>query len=221
MIHRFPKIDRRTYETVSTLGAFRLYANEIERLVSDAAHIEQSLRGPKWRPATEDEAAEHRMETEMVRHLHDRVIIPSFRYSLVVSLWAILEREMKRFGENLEKESPPSIVTYRDFRGGLVEQMDKYVLVVRGFSMRKLPCYGRIKLLQIVRNCVVHCYGEPALSRDKDDLLSASSEQAGLFAVDGMPLTIERVFVDRSHQSAEDLFRSMFHRVGWRVDEGD
>jgi len=217
MIIRRPKFDHRTYETMRALEAFRLYANEIERLVSDAAHIEELLEGPKWQPTTEEEEAEYRMEIDMARHLHDRVVTPTFRYSMVVSLWAILEREMKRFAENIEKESR-STVTYRDFRPGLLQQMEKYLIVVRGFSIREFGCFPQIELLQIVRDCVVHCYGEPGLSRDKVALLRANNPEAGFEAFDGLPIRIGRSFIDTSQTAVTELFRAMFHRVGWKTE---
>jgi hypothetical protein len=214
----FAEIDWRTYETFSAISAFRSYSAETERLVADAADIEEILYGPKWRPSTEDEITELLAEKDVVRHLHDKIITPTFRYSAVVSLFAVLERELRRFGDNLMHERKGKL-SYKDLRGSLLEQITKYAEAYCSFSPASAPTYSQICDLQKVRDCVVHCYGDPSLSRDKAYLLRLSSPSVGIEAYDGLPLEISPVFIERSVAAIWQFFFELFAKVGWKVNK--
>ena len=214
----FNEIEWRTYETFSALAAFGSFWKETERLICDASHLEEILEGPKWTPATQEESAEHSEETRTARHLQDQVVTPTFRYSAVVVLFAAHEREIRRFAENLAKERRVNIC-YRDFRGGLLEQVGKYLEVFYGFSASGLSGYSQICDLQKVRDCIVHCYGDPGLSRDKVHLLKLSSPETGLEVFDGVPVEIAPLFIENSLKAVRDFFRELFFKVGWKVNE--
>lgn len=213
----FAEIDWRTYETFSSISAFRSYWKETERLIGDAADIKELLYGPSGRPTTEDEISELLAERDVVRHLHDKVITPTFRYSAVVSLYAVFERELRRFADNLFEEKK-SKLRYKDLRGALLDQVCKYCDTVCSFSPSQATCFGRVCELQKVRDCVVHCFGEPAMSRDKDYLLRLSSPEAGIEAFEGLPIEINHAFIDRSVSAIWAFFSEVFPKVGWKIN---
>ena len=218
ILKEFNEIEWRTYETFSALSAFESFWKETERLVSDAAQNEELLDGPKWTPANQEEHAEYLEERRIVRHLHDEVVTPTFRYASVVTLFATFEREIKRFADNLAKIETAKI-SYKDLKGGLLEQISKYADAFCGFSTSGLTGYGQICDLQKVRDCVVHCHGDPALSRDKAYLLKLGSSTKGLEIYDGAPIEIAPLFIENSLVAVRDFFRELFSKVGWKVNE--
>lgn len=214
----FNEIEWRTYETFSALAAFESFWKETERLVSGAAQIEELLNGPKWTASTEEERAEHSEERRIVRYLHDEVIMPTFRYSSVVALFATFEREIRRFADNLAKEGKAKI-SYKDLKGGLLDQISKYAEAFCGFSTSNLAGYSQICDLQKIRDCVVHCHGELALFRDKAYLLKLGSSARGLEIYEGASIGIAPLFIESSIGAVQDFFHALFSKVGWRVNE--
>src|SRR5437870_1230866 len=101
----FNEIDWRTQWTFSALGAFEGFWKETEKLVAAAADTEEKLNRPVWNPKDEEEYAEYRSLIRAVRHQHDEVITPTFRYAVVVTLFAILERELRRAADYLAAET--------------------------------------------------------------------------------------------------------------------
>jgi hypothetical protein len=210
-------IDRRTYDTFMAIAAFKSFWKETERLISDAVRAEETLQGPKWTPETDEEISEYLAERGLARHLHDEIVTPTFRYSATVTLFATFEREIKRFADNLTKERAAKI-GYKDLKGGILEQVGKYTEAFYGFSIFDLPGYQGICLLQKVRDCIVHCYGEPSLSRDKKYLLSLAHKSKGLAVYDGIPIDISPLFIEQSLIEITNLFANMFLKAGWKID---
>ena len=213
MIIRRSKIEQRTFKTIAALNAFRRYLQEMELLISNAASIEVLLDGPKWAPTNDDEVAEHALETRMIRELHDEVVAPTFRYSATVALVAIVERELKRFAENVQAEHGTP-VAYSDLKGGLLHQIDRYMKAFHGFSISECSSYAQIAGLGLVRNCIVHCAGEPELFKDKANLLRLSSPARGLVIFEGLPIRIGSEFLTASQITAKDFFLDLlfYHR---------
>ena len=221
MIIKMPKHEPRTYLTLSAVEAFQKYWTESERLIGDAAHIEELLEGPKWTPTTEDEMAEHAADVHSVRHLHDEIVTPTFRYFAVVALYTIVERELRRLVDNLEKEKKAA-VSYKEFRGDLFQQIFTYLKVFRGFSPSGFASYNQIVLLERVRHCIVHCYGDPTLIEDEKKklaFLSLNAPKKGLEIFNGLSNRIRPKFIHSSHTATKAFFIELFSKIGWKVDD--
>jgi len=216
----FNETDWRTFYTFSALSTFESFWKEIERMVSSDASIEEMLNGPKWEPTTHDEIAEYLGDKRIARCLHDEVITPTFRYAAIVILFTIFERELKRFVDNAAKERQAPI-TYKDLKGGLLEQVSKYTEAFCGFSLSSLPGYICILDLQKVRNCVVHCLGNPDLvpEAQRTKLLKLHCPAKGLDISEGAPIEINPVFIESSLAATRDFFRALFIQLGWKIND--
>jgi hypothetical protein len=217
-LREFNSIDWRTYDTFAALSAFDSYWRESERLIKDGGDIEELLYGPNWSPKDEDEVSEILAERRVVRHLHDEIITPTFRYSTVVTLFAVVERELRRFADNSADELKANL-SYKDLRGALLEQISKHSHAFRGFSLSELTTYTRVCDLQKVRDCLVHCHGDVSLSRDKAHLLRLSSPINGIFAHEGIDLEVSPSFIENSYSAVWLLFSEIFQRVGWKIHD--
>jgi hypothetical protein len=211
-------IDWRTYETFYALDVFKAFWMEGERLIVNEAELNELLAKPERMPSTPEERAEHSEEMRAVRHLHDEVLSPTFRYSAVVMLFATFEREYRRFADNLAKEVN-SPVGYGDLKGGLIDQVSKYTLAFKGFSPAAAPTYERVRDLQKVRDCIVHCYGDAALSRDRAHLVRLESLKRGIEVLEGYPLHVEPRFIVDVFEAVYSFFKTLFDKVGWKIND--
>jgi hypothetical protein len=220
VFREFNETDWRTFYTFSALSAFESFWKEIERMVSSDASIEEMLNGPKWKPTTHEEIAEYLGDKRTARCLHDEVITPTFRYASVVTLFATFERELKRFVDNAEKERQAPI-SHKDLKGGLLEQASKYTEAFCGFSLSTLPGYVCILDLQKVRNCVVHCLGDPDLvpEAQRTKLLKLHCPAKGLDISEGAQIEIGPVFIESSLSAIRGFFRALFTQLGWKIND--
>src|SRR5882724_281318 len=207
----------KTYDTLSALAAFESFWKETERLVADAADVSEKTE--TFELGSGDPATDYFERRRIGRHLHDEIVTPTFRYAAVITLFAVVERELKRFADTLAKEEKHPL-GYRDLKGGLFEQLSRYTEVYRGFRLSDLKGYHDVRDLQKIRNCLVHAYGEPAMmsQSDKAYLLKMNSDIRGIEAIDGMPLGIGQPFIAASLAAARTLFHDLFARVGWTVN---
>lgn len=125
----------KTYDTLSALAAFESFWQETERLVADAADV--SEKNETFELGSGDPATDFFERRRIGRHLHDEVVTPTFRYATVITLFAVIERELKRFADTLAKEESHPL-GYRDLKGGLFEQLSRYTEVYRGSCVLKL-----------------------------------------------------------------------------------
>jgi hypothetical protein len=216
-LNEFNGIEWRTSDTFSALSAFEQFWRETERIVADDASITAVRNGPKWKPSSGEDYSEFLDAERAARHLHDEIITPTFRYSSVVTLFAIFERELKRLADNLMngRRAP---ISYKDFKGGLMDQVAKYTEAFCGISIAGCRGHNQIHDLQKIRDCIVHCYGEASLSRDLKHLLNLNSPAKGLGIDDGTPMIIGPAFLTSSLAAIRSFFQDLFGKLGWKIN---
>ena len=214
----FNEINWRTYKSFAALSSFQGFWMETEQLVQAAADLEEKRVRPIKFPQDPEARNEVLMEIRVARTLHDEVVMPTFRFSAVVTLFAIFERELRRFADQLacERGTP---VSYREFRGSILDQVSKYMEAFHGFKPSSIDSYYQICSLQKVRNCIVHCYGDPALSTDKHFFKNLDADKSGITAHDGIPLEISKLFIEASWHAVCDFFSALFDSVGWEINK--
>lgn len=214
----FNEIDWRTYHTFSALSSFERFWRDTEALVSTDATRHQKKHGPSWHAETEMEIAELFAEIRAVRCVHDEVITPTFRYAAVITLFALFERELRRTGDTVAAEAETTI-SFRHVRGGHFEHVRKFVQQHAGVDLAGLPRCGQIHDLRKVRDCLVHCYGDAELSRDRDCLLKLSAPRLGLEVDAGIEMVILPAFLERSLDAIRLFYHALFARLKWKVNE--
>ncbi|MBP6863891.1 MAG: hypothetical protein KBC32_01335 [Candidatus Didemnitutus sp.] len=214
----FNAIDWRTYRTFSALSAFECFWRNTEALVSADADRHQNEHGPKWHAETEEEIAELFAEIRTVRTAHDEVMTPAFRYAAVITLVAVFERELRRLLDTLAAERKVT-VSYRNLRTSLLEHARVFLREQAGPDLASLPELTQIHNLQKVRDCLVHCYGDAALSRDRAHLLKLSTPKVGLEVEPGLEMVIHPIFVERSLAALRGFFASLFVALHWTIND--
>lgn len=214
----FNDIDWRTYDTFAAIDALRRFYAESERLIDAGAKEAVMEHGPKWRPESDEEIGEYLSEQRLSAHLHEEVIRPTLRYATVTSVFAVFERELRRFMDNLAREQKVPL-SYRELRGGLLGQVGRHLETFNKIHIATLPGYAKITDLQKVRDCIVHCYGEVALSRDKAHLTKMDAARDGVTAIDGTMLEIGPRFIESSVTALRSFFVALFTAAGWKIND--
>ena len=212
----------KTFDTLSALNSFRDYWQENESLIHRRAKEEEVLTGPKWTPQTDEEYAEFHEERRVARHLQDEIMLPTFRHSCVVMLYAIVERELLRLVRNLEKERGVKNSKFKSQRGALLKPVT--VFCEKSFQLRLEICpdYNTFCDLQQIRDCIVHCRGEVDLfdpPKRRSDLISMKDRREGFFALQGTNLDIEAVCIDRFTRDTWRFFSWTFRELNWKIDD--
>ena len=187
------EVEWKTFDTLYALDSFGAYWLENERLIKEAAEAEEKRSGPKWIPHTAEEYAEFDGSRRDSRHLQDEIVTPTFRYSCVVMLYAIVERELLRLVENLEKERGIQKLKHKDLRGSLLTQVAKFAEVFFNLRLPDCPQHNALCDLQKVRDCIVHCRGELTLFKEEDRayLVGLKDRRPGFFAWERADIEIE------------------------------
>jgi hypothetical protein len=218
-IIRFDKVKWKTFDTLWALRSFATYWNETEAWIVASASEAESRGWPTWIPEGPEQEAEHAYERQQARHVQDEIISPSFRYSAVTLLFAITERELRRFIDTLIKDGGAKPISWKDLKGPFLQQVGKYCAAFHGIQLDKLNGYPRLHDLQKVRDCIVHCYGDVALSKDKDYLLKLNERRVGIFAYSGVQLDVEGEFIKTSIEDIWNFFCALFPAAGWELDD--
>jgi hypothetical protein len=215
------KREWKTYDTLHAIDSFRSYWRVNEGLISQDADRLEEINAPKWTPHTEEEHGEFYSEKQMARYFHDNQMLPTFRYSCVVMLYVIIERELLRLVKNLEKENGPQELKHSDIGGHLIKQVETYTEVFFGLRLSQCPHYQSLHDLRKIRNCIVHCHGELALIRNKTDaryLIRLSKSRRGFYA--GSTISIyDRSCLEQFTKEIRELFEGVFHQFNWAIDD--
>lgn len=214
----------KTYSTLYALDSFRNYWNENERLIQKAAELEAERVGRAWIPQTDEEHSEFRWEQEEARRFHDEIMTPTFRYSCIVMLYVIVEREMLRLLKNLEEERGRQKLSYKDLRGSLLEQLSKFAEVFFNLRWRDRPEYAFLCDLQKIRNCIVHCRGDLGLlatskKQECDYLIALEARRPGFHAWEGLQIDIEAQCIEQFITEAWQFFMWVFNELKWKIGD--
>lgn len=203
----------KTYQTLYALDAFRNYWVKNEELIQEAAIRAVETDGPSWNPQTEEEHEKHRWEQLVARQFHDEVMTPTLRYSSIVMLYAIIERELLRIVKNID---PTNALK---FGSSVLKPVAKFCETTCQLRLHDSPAYEAICDLQKIRDCVVHCRGDVGLSRDAKYLIALKAHRPGFYAWEETLMYIEPTCMDQFLQEAWQFFIWVFHELKWSIGD--
>ncbi len=206
----------KTSSTLYALDSFRNYWNENERLIEKAAKLEAERNTPAWNPQTDDEHGEFRWEQQMARQFHDAVMTPTFRYSSIVMLYVIIERELLRVVANLD---PSRSLKFERKGSSVLDPVAQFCEANFQLRLQNAPDYQAVCDLQKVRNCIVHCRGDVSLSRDMKYLIQLKGRRIGFYAWEELQIDIESECIDQFLRETWHFFVWIFNNLKWKIDD--
>ena len=215
------KREWKTHDSLYAIDSFCSYWRENERLISQEADRLEIINGPKWNPQTDEEHGEFNSEKEMASYFHTKEMLPTFRYSSVVMLYAIVERELNRLVKNLEKENGPQKLQLKDIRGdNFVECIQKFSEVFFGLRLADCPSHKSLHDLRKIRNCIVQSHREIKVSKqDAQFWNELRKSRKGIFAREGLRIHLYEPCIEQFIKEIREFFEGVFRQLKWKIDD--
>jgi len=215
------RFEWKTFDTLYALESFADYWAENEKLIKIAADEQEKKHAPTWTPTDDDERGEYDMEVRNIRHLQDEIMIPMFRQSCIVMLFSMVERELQRLVDNLNKEHGKQKLGPKDLRGSFLQQTNKFTEAFYGLSLTNCPEYNAVCDLQKIRDCIVHCRGEVSLVNESDRkyLLALKKNRPGFLALERTALDIEAECIEQFIREIWRFFVWIFTELKWKLND--
>ena len=214
-----PISEWKTFDTFYALNSFGDFWKENERLILSAANAEEARSGPKWKPQTREDYPEFDMELRAARHLHDEIVLPTFRYSCLVMLFTIVERELLRLVRNLESGRRTQSPKFESKKGSSLKPIAHFCKDQFSLRLQDYLEYGTLWDLQKIRDCIVHCHGEVSLSRDHEYLIALKNRRPGFSAFEGTVIEIEHSCIEQFLKEVWRFFVWVFLQLKWDIDD--
>lgn len=215
-----------TVKTYSTMGALHTLAQhwvENELIIEQAAGAEADKNGPQWTPDYEDEDSmgEYFAMRDLARNLHDKIMLPMHRYSCIVMLFTTIERELIRLVENLEKGKWQKMSQEAGVKNkSCMAKAGRFIQDYYGIKLSDCPQYEALIDLQKIRDCIIHCQGAVALSRDKEILAKlwlGGKRRRGFAAPPNNVIFIYPECIERFLKEAWSFFVWVFEKLNWKI----
>lgn len=210
----------KTAKTLCAIDAVRVYWQRQADLIQTAEHAEERDRLQRLSASGPAEQEEYTLERYLALELQETVVNPMLRYSCIVMLYTTAERELRRLVENIAAERQiPTLENSNTRPKPFLKQIYLYVDRHLRLNLSDCPHYHSICDLQKIRDCIIHCRGEAALSRDKDHLLRLSTQLPGFFAISEIDIRIEEPCIEQFGRDTWAFFTWIFQRLNWTIDE--
>jgi hypothetical protein len=208
---------------MGALHTLAQYWVENEVIIERAAVEEVEKNMPKWTPDYDDpdSVGEFRAEQDMAREMHDKMMIPTHRYSCIVMLYSNVERELLRLVENLEKERGKQKLKLKDlYAASTIERISKFCEVFYGLRIMDCTNFETLNDLRKIRDCIVHGVGEIALLKSEEDkkyLVKLKDKRRGFFAHPHHEIHISEECFKQFLVEVWAFFVSVFDALSWKI----
>ncbi len=204
---------------IETEGLFRALAEYHEKLEAQMPIIQQSEfeKVQEWAKQESVEYAEYDVAIDELRWNYDYYFPRSLRYSFIVLLFLVVEKQLTEFCRTLQEEHNLSVKA-NDLRGDIIERVKVYVHKLGGIPDDKVN-WKKVGDLSVVRNCIVYTMGDVKNSRDKVQIQSMISANIGLsigneeFSERDI-LQISAEYCSKSVKDIQVLFDELFDAAG-------
>jgi hypothetical protein len=204
---------------IETEGLFRGLAEYHEKLEAQIPIIQQSEfeKVQEWSKNESVEYAEYDIAIDDLRWNYDYYFPRSLRYSFIVLLFLVVEKQLTEFCKTLQEEHNLSIKV-GDLRGDISERAKIYIHKLGGIPDDKVN-WKNVGDLSVVRNCIVHTMGDVNNSRDRIYIQNLISLNIGLsigneeFSERGK-LQISAEYCTTAVQDIQFFFDELFDSAG-------
>lgn len=211
-----PRFKSRDY-TFKTLYAIQSIINhwvDTEIIISKDASLESYRMADMLPIVTPDNFDSISANIKTARFLHDNLYIPMQRYSCVLLLCSIIEKELKTLIENVIQDKGKQKLNLKDFSGNLIEQVDSYLHVFHSLKITECRNYNAVIDLQKLRNCIVHSFGGLRDS-DKEKIIQIAKNWEGVRINDLDEVEIDAIAVTIFSENSYEFFEWIFEKFNW------
>jgi hypothetical protein len=142
----------------------------------------------------------------------EEIYVGLFRKSTLVSIYSFLENAMNRLCKYLARKNSYS-VALNDLKGEGIVRARNYLEKTAGADFNLLNGeWSKLKLLNKVRNCIVHCEGDVSAldSRSIAEMINATP---GLSLRSERLITVERIYIDACITTVEEFLEKLYNQL--------
>lgn len=119
------------------------------------------------------------------------------QYAVVTALFTFLERQSKASASIMSQLNSNIDINISDLKGNLLDRLKVFWINIYRVRFRKAYLWKRLKELQAIRNCIVHCDGDVDRSTDAKLLKRLADRTKGFSLRDGQ-ITLTFAFCNRA-----------------------
>lgn len=203
---------------LETEGLFNGLADYLEKLEAQTPIIQQTEfeKVKEWAKQESIEWGQYDVAIDELRWNYEYYFPRSLRYSFIVLLFLVTEKQLSEFCRTLQKKHNLPIKP-NELRGDSIERSKTYIHRLAGIS--SVVDWKRVEDLSVVRNCIVHTMGDINESRDRKRIHNLVSSDVGLsmgnneFA-DKDTLQISAEYCSKAVRDMRTFFDQLFDAAG-------
>lgn len=204
---------------VETESLFRNLADYHEKLEDQIPLIQQSEleKIQLWAKQEAVDALDYYTALDEVQLNYQYSFPQSLRYSFIVLLFIVVEKQLTEFCRYIERKHKLPIRS-NELKGGFIERAKIYSHKLAGISKDGVN-WKNVEDLSVIRNCIVHTMGDVKDSRDKARIQQIASMNIGLSIgikefedADTLQLTSE--YCSRAVEDIQVFFDELFDTAG-------
>lgn len=132
------------------------------------------------------------------------------RYARVIFLFTIYERRIRALCKLIGEVDPATGPPLDDLRGTLSDRVKDLLRARLGIDAGGFTAWARLQTVQKVRDCIIHCGGRVAESRDERYLRQVAGGGIGLALSPWGYLHIDEPFCEFVEHTLYDFFSTLF-----------
>jgi hypothetical protein len=204
---------------IETDSFFRSLADYHEKMEAQIPIIRESEfeKVREWAKQESVEYGEYDVAIDELHWDYDYNFPRSLRYSFVVLLFLVVEKQLTEFCRNLEEEHNLPIKA-NALKGDIIERAKTYVHKLASIAEGRIN-WKKVEDLSKVRNCIINAMGDVKELRDKTHIQDLISANIGLtigseeFTERGK-LQLSAEYCSKAVQEIQDFFDELFDAAG-------
>jgi hypothetical protein len=195
--------------------ALRKYLELIEAQMEEVHRCERiALDAERPETGNEEELQAFWHEQDALEQLFEEDLIPTMRYSFIVLIHMVFETRLRKFCASIHHERPVP-VELRDLRGSPIDRAQIYLTKLAQLPITDFPEWQQLRMLQKIRDCIVHAYGYVVESRDEKEIREMAAKNID-FTIDPWERLIPtKAFCDQRLSDLDTFFRKLSEALGW------
>jgi hypothetical protein len=193
----------------------RKYLELMEAQIEEVQRCERVALDAE-RPATgnEEDLQTFWHKKDALEQLFEEDLIPTMRYSFIALLHIVFETHLRKFCACIQRERHLSLAL-RDIQGSPIDRAKTYFTKVAQLPITNFPEWGQLRMLQKIRDCIVHTYGYVAESQQEKEIRELAAKSIGLTIDPWGRLLPTKVFCEQHVLCVDTFFRKLSEALGW------
>ena len=205
----------REVDLFNPIPALQKYLELIEAQIEEVQRCERiALDADRPLTGNEEDLQAFWYKKDELERLFEEELVPTMRYSFIVLIHIVFETRLRRFCAAIRDERRLP-VALADVRGSAMEQAKTYLTKLAQLPITDFPEWHQLRVLQKIRDCIVHAYGYVAEWKDEKEIRELAAKGIGLTIDPWDRLVPTKAFCDQHLLCLDSFFRKLSEALGW------